>query len=56
MANNTPNIVVEAVADAVNSAIQFGVSADDFKRLVAMLWDDELFQKRKHDAATFEEK
>lgn len=56
MSNDIPNVVHNAIADAVSSAIQFGVSAADFKRLIALLWDDELCQKRKRDAVELESK
>ena len=44
-----PNIVVDGIGEAVRTAIQFGVSAADFKRLVITLWDDELRLKRERD-------
>lgn len=46
-----PNLVVDEIADAISSAIQFGVSAQDFKKLVVQLWDDELRRKRERDVA-----
>lgn len=45
-----PPIVERDLYNAIDSAILFGVSVDDFKRLAAQLWDDKLIEKRKHDA------
>lgn len=44
-----PNLVIDAIRDAVSSAIQFGVDAKEFKRLVAQAWGEELREKRERD-------
>lgn len=48
-----PTLLYGDIAEAVDTAILFGVSATDFKRLVAEHWDAVLAQKRKRDAEEF---
>lgn len=48
-----PGLVYNHISTAVETAIQFGVTAEQFKTIVADNWDDELRLKRKRDAKTF---
>jgi hypothetical protein len=45
-----PSVVYNDISRAVESAIQFGVTAEQFKTIVADNWDDELRLKRERDA------
>ena len=45
-----PAIVYRDISNAVETAIQFGVSAEQFKTIVADNWDDELRLKLERDA------
>jgi len=44
-----PGVVERDIDEAVRSAIQFGVSAADFKACVVSHWAYELEEKRKRD-------
>ena len=48
-----PAIVYRDISHAVETAIQFGVTAEQFRTIVADNWDDELQAKRKRDAKAF---
>lgn len=50
--NNIPNSVMDDIARAVSSAISYGVSAEDFKKWLAYMWQAELQDKAKRDAKT----
>jgi hypothetical protein len=52
-ASDAPALVHRDIREAVDSAIQFGVSAADFKALAAIYWDSALADKRKRDAEEF---
>ena len=51
--NVVSDMVADRVADCVSTAIQFGVSADDFLRLVRNAWKAELSEKARSDDAVF---
>lgn len=46
---HVPPLVERDIAEAVRSAIQFGCSAKEFRRLAAEAWDEELRLKRERD-------
>lgn len=46
---HVPQLVYRDIGEAVRSAIQFGCSAQEFKRIAAEQWDEELCLKRKRD-------
>jgi len=48
-----PSLLYDDIRRAVESAIQFGVSADDFRKFAAQAWYEELTRKRDADAKTF---
>jgi hypothetical protein len=49
MDSRIPPLVIDAIGDTVDSAILFGISAADFKRLVAQAWSEALRKKRERD-------
>lgn len=46
---HVPPLVHRDIAEAVRSAIQFGCSSQEFKRIAAEHWDEELRLKRDRD-------
>jgi hypothetical protein len=47
--SKTPQLVDDDIREAVASAIQFGVTVAEFRRLAAIHWDAELAEKRRYD-------
>lgn len=45
-----PSVVYRDISNAVETAIQFGVTAEQFRTIVADNWDDEMRLKRERDA------
>lgn len=54
--SRTPTLVDDDIREAVSSAIQFGVTVEEFRKLAAQHWDAELEEKRRHDAAQWDKK
>lgn len=48
-----PPLVRRDIADAVRSALQFGVDVNDFLQIAREEWSDELRLKREADDETF---
>lgn len=51
--SHVPDLVSNDIHEAVRSAIQFGCSAAEFKRIAAEHWDAELADKRRRDHEEF---
>ena len=46
-----PYVVGRDIRTAIESAVQFGVSAKDFMAIVADQWSEVLLEKRRRDVA-----
>jgi hypothetical protein len=53
--NDVSVSVLNAAQRAVSSAIDAGVSAEDFKKLIASEWHDHLVDKARRDLKVFDD-
>jgi hypothetical protein len=54
--SRVPQLVDDEIREAVSSAILFGVTVDEFRKIAAQHWDAELEEKRRYDAKQWEKK
>lgn len=51
--NLVPNLVVDEITKAVESAIQFGVTPFEFLNVVHSAWSDEMRNKARREGEAF---
>jgi len=45
----TRTIIERELHTVINSAVEYGVTVQEFRKLARQMWDDELIEKRRYD-------